>query len=82
MGPNGHVLTFPVKHGEALNIVAFRTTDKPWENSDKLTAPAHREDALKDFAGYSNDVMGLLKLTDENLDVVSDRIEKALSIIG
>jgi hypothetical protein len=47
-----------------------------------LTAPAHREDALKDFAGYSNDVMGLLKLTDENLDVVSDRIEKALSIIG
>lgn len=47
-----------------------------------MTAPAHREDALKDFAGYSNDVMGLLKLTDENLDVVSDRIEKALSIIG
>jgi salicylate hydroxylase len=67
-------LTFPVKHGETLNIVAFRTTDKPWENTDKLTAPAHREDALKDFAGYSNDVMGLLKLTDENLDVVSDRI--------
>lgn len=40
-------------------------------NPDKLTAPAHREDALKDFAGYSNDVMGLLKLTNENLDVVS-----------
>lgn len=61
-----------MKHGETLNIVAFRTTDKPWENSDKLTAPAHREDALKDFAGYSNDVMGLLKLTDENLDIVSN----------
>jgi salicylate hydroxylase len=69
-------LTFPVKHGETLNIVAFRTTDKPWENSDKLTAPAHREDALKDFDGYSNDVMGLLKLTDENLDVVSNRVRR------
>jgi hypothetical protein len=40
------------------------------------TAPAHREDALKDFAGYSNDVMGLLKLTDENLDVVSGFMRK------
>jgi salicylate hydroxylase len=69
LGPNGHVLTFPVNHGETLNIVAFRTTDKPWQNPDKLTAPAHREDALKDFAGYSNDVKGLLKLTKENLDV-------------
>lgn len=65
-------MTFPVKHGETLNIVAFRTTDKPWENFEKLTAPAHREDALKDFAGYSNDVMGLLKLTSENLDIVGD----------
>lgn len=69
LGPNGHVLTFPVNHGETLNIVAFRTTDKPWENSERLTAPAHRDDALKDFAGYSNDVLGLLKLTSENLDV-------------
>jgi salicylate hydroxylase len=69
LGPNGHVLTFPVNHGETLNIVAFRTTDKPWQNSDKLTAPAHRDDALKDFAGYSNDVLGLLKLTSENLDI-------------
>lgn len=69
IGPNGHVLTFPVNHGQNLNIVAFRTTDEPWSNSDKLTAPAHRDDALKDFAGYSNDVMGLLKLTSENLDI-------------
>jgi salicylate hydroxylase len=69
LGPNGHVLTFPVNHGKTLNIVAFRTTDKPWQNSDKLTAPAHRDDALKDFAGYSNDVLGLLKLTSENLDI-------------
>ena len=73
------MLTFPVKHGETLNIVAFRTTDKPWENSDKLTAPAHREDALKDFAGYSNDVKGLLKLTSESLDIVSDYKERRLT---
>jgi hypothetical protein len=47
-----------------------------------LTAPAHREDALKDFAGYSNDVMGLLKLTDENLDVVSDCIASGRFVNG
>jgi len=68
MGPNNHVLTFPVNKGETLNIVAFHTTDQDWQNSEKLTAPAKREDALRDFAGYSEEVIKLLKLTHENLD--------------
>lgn len=70
MGPDGHVLTFPVNHGETLNIVAFRTTDKPWADLEKLTAPATRKEALERFAGYSKEVIGLLKLTNENLDTV------------
>lgn len=74
LGPGGHVLTFPVNHGETLNIVAFTTTETGWtemtgKDSGQLTAPAHREDALKDFKGYSGDVQQLLKLTKPNLDI-------------
>lgn len=30
MGPNNHVLTFPVNHGKTLNIVAFHTSEADW----------------------------------------------------
>ncbi|KAF7544844.1 hypothetical protein G7Z17_g9628 [Cylindrodendrum hubeiense] len=69
MGPDGHVLTFPVNHGEKLNIVAFRTTPDEWDGGDRLTKSAHRQEALRDFAGYNSLVLGLLKLTEEELSV-------------
>jgi salicylate hydroxylase len=74
LGPGGHVLTFPVNHGEILNIVAFTTTETGWtemtgRGSDKLTAPARRDDALKDFEGFSGDVQRLLKLCKPDLDI-------------
>jgi salicylate hydroxylase len=64
-------LTFPVNHGKVLNIVAFRTTSEDWPDYNRLVRPAKREDALKDFEGASANVMGLLKLTRPDLDVVS-----------
>lgn len=69
MGPGGHVLTFPVKHGQILNIVAFHTSDEDWPDYQRLTRPAKREDALKDFSGYGPNVLALLKLTEPDLDV-------------
>jgi salicylate hydroxylase len=71
MGPDGHVLTFPVDHGQTLNIVAFRTTADDWPDFHKLTRPAKREDALRDFEGYGSNVRKLLQLTKPDLDVVS-----------
>ncbi|KAM5383377.1 hypothetical protein ACJZ2D_002070 [Fusarium nematophilum] len=68
MGPDGHVLTFPVAHGEKLNIVAFRTTSKEWDG-EKMTKSAHRQEALDDFVGYNSRVRGLLELTEEELMV-------------
>jgi len=77
MGPDGHVLTFPVNHGGILNIVAFRTTSDEWPDAQRLTRPATREDLLRDFEGYGPNVMKLLNLTEPNLDVVS----KLLSVL-
>ncbi|KIW20875.1 hypothetical protein PV08_01453 [Exophiala spinifera] len=69
MGPDGHVLTFAVNHGETMNIVAFRTTPEDWPDFNKLTRPAKREEALHDFAEYGSNVINLLKLTKPVLDV-------------
>ena len=63
MGPDGHVLTFPVNHGNTLNIVAFRTTAEPWPDSQRLMRPGKREDALRDYSGYGENVIKLLNLT-------------------
>jgi hypothetical protein len=73
MGPDGHVLTFQVNHGEKLNIVAFRTDPNEWSDPSKMTKTAHRQDALDDFKGYNSLVRNLLKLTEETLSVVCSR---------
>ena len=71
MGPGGHVLTFPIDHGQTMNVVAFHTTEEEWADSNKLTAPATREDALRDFEGFGDNVRNVLKLAEPELDVVS-----------
>ena len=73
MGPDGHVLTFPVNHGQTLNIVAFRTTSDDWPDFHHLTKPGKREDALRDFSEFGSNVKNLLKLTKPDLDVVRSR---------
>jgi salicylate hydroxylase len=65
------MLTFPVKHGQTLNIVAFRTTSDDWPDFQKLTRTASREDVLRDHEGYGPNVIKLLELTNPELDVVS-----------
>lgn len=60
-----------VNHGKTLNIVAFTTTKNDWPDHDRLTMPAKREDALKDFEGFGDDVTKLLQLCQPDLDIVS-----------
>ncbi|GAD92951.1 salicylate hydroxylase, putative [Paecilomyces variotii No. 5] len=69
MGPNAHLLTFPVDHGNTLNMVAFKTNSEPWPDSQRLTRRATREDALKDYEGFGSNVIKLLNLTKPDLDV-------------
>lgn len=71
MGPDGHVLTFPVNHGKTLNIVAFRTTQDEWPDTQRLTKPAERKELLRDFEGYGHSLIKLLELTKPDLDIVS-----------
>ncbi|CAG9986792.1 unnamed protein product [Clonostachys byssicola] len=69
MGPGGHVLTFPVKSGTVMNVVAFHTSEEEWEDSERNVRTATRADALHDFAGYGEDVNKILQLMDDKLNV-------------
>ncbi|KAI1623077.1 salicylate hydroxylase [Exophiala viscosa] len=69
MGRDGHVLTFPVNHGQTLNIVAFRTTSDDWPDFQHLTKPGKREDVLRDFSEFGSNVKNLLRLTKPDLDM-------------
>lgn len=71
MGHDKHILTFPVKHGKTLNLVAFRTTMEDWPDSQRLTRPGQREELLHDFEDFGPAVVKLLKLIGPKLDVVS-----------
>lgn len=70
MGQDGHVLTFPVDHGQILNIVAFKNDDGDWPDPNRMTRSAKQEDMLLDFAGFGPAVTRLLRLTKADLEVV------------
>ncbi|KAJ0426555.1 hypothetical protein BJY00DRAFT_91792 [Aspergillus carlsbadensis] len=69
MGPNNHMLTFPVNQGKTLNIVAFHTTPETWKEYPHLTRDGTREEALRDFAGYGPNVTKLLELCEPKLSI-------------
>lgn len=71
MGPDRHVLTFPVNHGATLNLVAFVTDKKEWPSDEHLTLPATREEALSDFEDFGPNVQKLIRMTKEKPDRVS-----------
>jgi salicylate hydroxylase len=67
------MLTFPVNHGKTLNIVAFRYGEEDWTDHERLTKLGKRTQALKDFEGWSSNVLKLLSMCDEELNIVSLR---------
>jgi salicylate hydroxylase len=67
MGKNGHVLTFPVAHGDMMNVVAFRHDTKEWTHP-RLTIPSKREEAIYDFQDWGHTVKAIMNLLAEDLD--------------
>lgn len=75
LGPNGHLLTFPVANGRTLNVVAFHQDDGEWLDSERLTRQGTRAQALKDFEGWTETVRSLLSMCEETLSVVSVSVQ-------
>ncbi len=64
-GVHGHVLTFPIEHGECMNVVAFRTkSNGKWEN-ERWVLPMDKEGMENDFANWGESVKKILSLMEK-----------------
>lgn len=62
LGHGGHILTFPIRNGKALNIVAFKDAHgMPWTHR-QWVIPSSREAILKDFKGWGEKPLQLLEV--------------------
>ena len=66
VGQDGHIITFPVSHGEIMNVVAFHHDEQDW-GSDQLVLPTTREEARRDFAKWGHNVKAIIELLQDNL---------------
>jgi salicylate hydroxylase len=62
MGPKSHIVTYYVKGGAAVNIVAVAESDE-WV-AESWTEPSSKEELLAAFTGWHSDIVDLFKSTD------------------
>lgn len=62
LGPNGHVVTYYVRSGAAVNIVAVSETENWVEES--WNAPSSREELLNTFKGWHTNLIQLFERAD------------------
>lgn len=64
LGPKAHVVTYYVKNGKTVNIVACVETDD-WEE-ESWSEPSSMEELVSAFEGWHPDLLKLLKQTDSS----------------
>ncbi|KAH8807938.1 mannitol 1-phosphate dehydrogenase [Xylogone sp. PMI_703] len=65
LGKGFHVLTFPIRGGKMLNVVAFRNDEAGSWVDRRWVIPSSREELLKDFEGCGEKALRVLELIDE-----------------
>lgn len=66
LGKDKHILTFPIRQGEEINIVAFKTdrTESSLPENTPWTKTVSRKEMLDDFADWSESAKALLNLIE------------------
>lgn len=64
IGYGGHVLTFPIDHGNTLNVVAFRTKHNRQWQSDEWVKPATNLGMQRDFQYWGREIQAILQLME------------------
>ncbi|KAM0810164.1 putative FAD-binding domain-containing protein [Seiridium cardinale] len=67
IGPDAHMLTFPVAMGAFLNVVAFVSDAQEWPH-ENLTAKARKKDIVGNLANFGPTVRKIVELLPEELD--------------
>lgn len=64
LGKDGHVLTYPIDHGETMNVVAFKNkADGLWEH-DHWVLKRKGDDMRREFARWGTPVRAVLEVCD------------------
>jgi salicylate hydroxylase len=62
LGKGKHLLTFPIRGGQMLNIVAFKDAGgEPWTQR-QWVVPSTREALMEDFAGCGDTALGIISV--------------------
>lgn len=66
LGKDKHILTFPIRQGEEINIVAFKSNrdDTQLAENTAWTQPVSKAQMLSDFSDWSDSCIALLDLID------------------
>lgn len=66
LGQDKHILTFPIRQGDEINIVAFKSdrTQTTLPENTPWTSPTSKQEMLADFSDWSDSCKALLDLID------------------
>ncbi|KAF2094272.1 salicylate 1-hydroxylase-like protein [Rhizodiscina lignyota] len=63
LGYDGHVLTFPIDKGKTMNVVAFQTMERDWDQSDWVKQ-VKKEDLVRDFQHWGANVRKIIGMME------------------
>ncbi|KAI1134064.1 putative salicylate hydroxylase [Hypoxylon sp. FL0543] len=67
MGPDAHIVSFPVNKWTLLNLFVFMHDPEPWREPEKMTAPGTRDEVARALRNWSPAVRELVDLLPEHL---------------
>lgn len=68
VGPNAHVLHYPVANETLVNIAAFVSDPDEWTDGKNLVKPASRAEMEKDFENWNPCVRAIASFLPEHID--------------
>ncbi|KAJ5593787.1 monooxygenase [Penicillium hordei] len=68
VGPNAHLIHYPVANQTMVNVAAFVSDTKDWTDQTSLVQPATRIDAMNDFANWNTCLRAVVSFLPERID--------------
>lgn len=68
VGPNAHILHYPVANQEWVNIAAFVSDPHAWTADRNVVEAATREDALSSFEGWNDGIRAFIGFLPDKID--------------
>lgn len=80
-GPDAHIITYPVAGNAFLNTLAVVSDPRPWSaQGGRHTGRATRDEAMRAFAGWHEDVKAIVELLPADMDkwAIFDMLENPI----